>query len=200
MKIIFWGLMFFWIWIIPFNSNSHSGRTNKEGCHKRWFFKHCHNKKLQKPIKSDSQTVSEAKKLCKWTQYIIPEATGYKTCTKNPSPKNPYSWKTCGQIGGAPLWVTIPPPPAPKAKYDDYKNCAMIELNDAVKIARPIARKLKKGRNAGSRPNILNHATRRGVRTFRIQQGGGKEGIYIPSVLLNELIANWREQERRYPK
>ena len=154
-------------------------------------------KKLEKK-EVKPKVVSSSK--CKWTEYIIPEATGYKTCTINPSPENPYSWKTCGKKGGAPLWVTIPPPPAPKVKYEDYKHCERIELNDAVKIARPIARTLRKGRNAGGRANILNHADRRGVKAQRTQIGGGKEGIYIPKVLLDELIANWREEDRRHPK
>ena len=137
--------------------------------------------KLEKiEAKKEVEKVGGSSK-CRWNQYIIPEATGYKKYNER----------------GTPVWVTVPPPPAPKVKYEDYRYCERIELNDAVKIARPIARKLKMGRNAGSRANILNHADRRGVKALRTQLGGGKEGIYIPKPLLDEFIENMYERDRR---
>ena len=123
-------------------------------------------------------------KKCNWKQYIVPKATGYKTYTKS----------------GAVLWVTNPLPPTPQVKYKDYEHCEWIELNEAVSILRPIRLRLKKGRSAGSRPNIINLSDRRGVKLKRKQLGAGKEGIYIPKPLIDEMIANWEEEEKRYPK
>ena len=181
-------ILFLMLVVPPKCAEAHGGRTNKEGCHRKFgIFKHCHKKEA-------------IKKMCVWKQYIVPEAKGYKTCTINPSPKNPYSWETCGIKGGAPLLVNYPLPPTPQVKYKDYKNCEWIELNDAVRIARPIARELQKGRNAGGRANIMNLSTRRGVKIKSKQLGGGKEAIYIPKPMLDELIANWREEEKRYPR
>ena len=185
MKIFLMNLCLIWTPLMY----SHGGRLDKEGCHRKKRVKHCHGKNLKKVPP------------CNWTAYIVPKASGYKTCTINPSKSNPYSWESCGKIKGAPLWVTIPPPAAPRVKKKNYIGCERIELNDAVKVARPIARKLMMGRNAGSRSNILNHATRRGVMAQRTPLGGGKEGIYIPKVLLTEFIANLYERDkRRHPE
>ncbi len=151
-------------------------------------------KKNVERIESDYRPISPpivppepTKKSYKWEQYITPEAKGYRD----------YFFRDGRKI---PTWRSHPLPPTPKVKYEDYKDCEWIELNDAVKKARKVARELKFSSSYGSRPSIMNWATERGVKVKRQQEGGGKEGIYIPVPLVDEKIANLRELRKRYPR